>query len=300
MSLPPNSVRVPGGRTRMGTDGWYPEEAPVVEVEVVDLWWDIHLVTNREFARFVEETGHITVAERPPDPGQFPGVDPALLVPGSQVFTPPPGPVDLHDWTQWWRWQPGACWRRPEGLGSTWMQLPDHPVVHVAWSDALAYARWAGGELPTEAEWEHAARGGLLDCDFAWGQDFSPDGRSMANTWQGSFPWRSDDPHGHHRTSPVGSYPPNGYGLHDMIGNVWEWTATAWSPDHSGRASHVQTPCCGGGSGLSGIDRMVSKGGSHLCSPAYCRRYRPAARQGNGADDSASHLGFRCIRRVGA
>jgi sulfatase modifying factor 1 len=287
---------VPGGTTAIGSDHFYPEERPVRAVDVDDVWFDRHPVTNAEFARFVEETGHLTVAEVAPDPADFPGAEPALLVPGSQVFTPTDGPVHLGDWTQWWRWQPGACWRAPEGPGSDWEEIPGHPVVHVGWADATAYASWAGKELPTEAEWEYAARGGLVGKDFAWGDELSPGGALLANTWQGRFPWRSEDPNGHHRTSPVGSYPANGYGLQDMIGNVWEWTRTRWTASHDGAGEDL-APCCGGALRLDESDRMVSKGGSHLCSPEYCQRYRPAARQGHGVNDTTSHLGFRCVRR---
>ena len=289
-------VLVPGGTTPIGSDHFYPEERPVRTVDVDDVWFDEHPVTNAEFARFVGETGHVTIAEIAPDPADFPGADPALLVPGSQVFTPTSGPVHLGDWTQWWRWLPGASWRAPQGPGSDWREIPDHPVVHVGWADATAYASWAGKELPTEAEWEYAARGGLVGKDFAWGDQLSPGGAVLANTWHGAFPWRSDDPDGHDRTSPVGSYPANGYGLHDMIGNVWEWTRTRWTTSHDGAGEDLAT-CCGGAPRLEESDRMVSKGGSHLCSPDYCQRYRPAARQGHGVNDTTSHLGFRCVRR---
>jgi formylglycine-generating enzyme required for sulfatase activity len=291
-------VLVPGGVTAIGSDRHYAEERPVREVAVDDVWFDVHPVTNAEFARFVAETGHLTVAEVAPDLADLPDVDPALLVPGSQVFTQTDGPVDLGDWTQWWRWQPQASWRAPQGPGSSWEEVADHPVVHVGWADAAAYARWAGKELPTEAAWEHAARGGLRGKEFAWGEELSPQGAVLANTWQGPFPWRSDDPRGHHRTSPVGSYPANGYGLRDMIGNVWEWTQTRWAGSHASSATDVSS-CCGGSVALAETDRMVTKGGSHLCSPLYCRRYRPAARQGHGVNDTTSHLGFRCVSRTG-
>ena len=221
-------VLVPGGSTVLGSRRYYPEELGTREVVLPDLWVDEHPVTNAEFARFVEDTGHVTVAEVAPDPADFPGADPDLLVPGSQVFTQTSRPVDLRDWTQWWRWQVGASWRAPQGPGSAWTEIAEHPVTHVGWEDATAYAAWAGKRLPTEDEWEHAARGGLVGADYAWGEELHPDGRVLANTWLGPFPWRSDDPDGHHRTSPVGSYPPNGHGLLDMIGNVWEWTATSW------------------------------------------------------------------------
>lgn len=326
-------VLVPGGLDLVGSDRFYPEEHPVVEVTVGDVWWDPYPVTNEQFAAFVADTGYVTVAERDLDPADFPGADPALLVPGSQVFTQASGPVPLHDWTRWWRWQPGAQWRHPDGPETdagrrpgrhvaNWKDIPDHPVVHVGWEDAVAYTRWAGTDLPTEAEWEHAARGGLVGADYAWGDELAPGGRPMANTWQGQWPWRSDDPRGHDRTSPVASYPPNGHGLYDMVGNVWEWTCTPWTPDHRdlvapphGRASsgapsrqaEVAAPSCCGGSQrpdtgtdkVKETDRMVTKGGSHLCSPQYCRRYRPAARQGHGVRDTTSHVGFRCVVRPG-
>ncbi|WGL50378.1 formylglycine-generating enzyme family protein [Nocardioides sp. BP30] len=295
-------VLVPGGADRMGALGSYPEEGPVVATAVPDLWFDAHPVTNAQFASFVLATGHLTVAERDLDPTDFPGADPALLVPGSQVFTQPPGPVGLDDWTRWWRWQPGAQWRHPDGPGSDWRGCPDHPVVHVGWEDAAAYASWAGKRLAAEAEWEHAARGGLVGATYAWGEELRPQGRIMANTWQGPFPWRSEDPRGHHRTSPVGSYPANGYGLFDMIGNVWEWTSTRWSAGHTEPGVELAVApvhsCCGSVTRLPELqegDRMVTKGGSHLCSPSYCRRYRPAARQGHGVRDTTSHVGFRCV-----
>jgi formylglycine-generating enzyme required for sulfatase activity len=303
--LPERSmVLVPGATTRMGSRGFYTEESPEVEVVVPDVLWLAHPVTNAEFAAFVESTGHVTVAERRPEPEDFPGADPELLVAGSQVFTATDGPVPLDDWTQWWRWCPGASWRAPEGPGSDWHDVAQHPVVHVGWEDAAAYAVWAGLELPSEQEFEHAARGGLVGADYAWGDELNPDGAVLANTWQGDFPWRSDDARGHHRSSPVAAYPANGYGLFDMVGNVWEWTRTRWSPTHlsSGEeltAASTSHSCCGGPvrQGLAEGDRMVTKGGSHLCSPQYCRRYRPAARQGHGVRDTTSHLGFRCVSR---
>ncbi len=291
---PAGMVLVPGGTEQVGSVGWYAEEAPVRTVEIGDVWFDRHPVTNAEFGRFVTATGHVTVAERAPEAADFPGADPALLVPGSQVFTETDGPVPLDDWTRWWRWQPGASWRAPQGPGSTADVLPDHPVVHVGWEDATAYAAWVGKDLPTEAEWEHAARGGLRGRDFAWGDELAPGGARLANTWVGPFPWRSEDPDGHHRTSPVGSYATNGYGLADMIGNVWEWTSSRWTDDH---AQGPASPCCGGAGRLVETDRFVTKGGSHLCSPYYCQRYRPAARQGHGVRDTTSHVGFRCVVR---
>jgi formylglycine-generating enzyme required for sulfatase activity len=292
-------VLVPGGTFSMGSDRHYPEEGPVRQVSVADVWFDPHPVTNAQFAEFVAETGHRTVPELTPDPADFPDADPELLVPGSQVFTQTSGPVPLVDWTRWWRWQPGASWRCPDGPGSDYHDLLDHPVVHVGWEDALAYANWVGKHLPSEQEWEHAARGGLDGREYAWGDELHPDGAVLANTWQGRFPWRSQDPAGWDRTSPVGSYPANGYGLHDMIGNVWEWTSSPWSASHAGDVPLAPNgSCCGSAArSLKETDRMVTKGGSHLCSADYCRRYRPAARQGHGVRDTTSHLGFRCVLR---
>jgi formylglycine-generating enzyme len=285
-------VLVPGGDTLVGSDRHYAEEAPVRTVTVADVWFDVHPVTNADFAAFVADTGHVTVPELVPSADDFPDADPALLVPGSQLFTQAPGPVSLVDWTRWWRWQPGTTWREPQGEGTSYADLLDHPVVHVGWEDATAYAAWAGKELPTEPEWERAARGVGPATEFAWGDELVPDGRLMANTWHGSFPWRSTDPDGHHRTSPVGSYPANDFGLHDMIGNVWEWTSTEWTESH-----RVESAACCGHGPLTETDRRVTKGGSHLCAPSYCQRYRPAARQGDGVRDTTSHLGFRCVRR---
>src|SRR4051812_40132370 len=232
---------VPGGEFRMGSDRFYPEEAPVRTVVVPDLEVDEHPVTNAEFRRFVKATGHVTVAERPPDPRDFPGAAPGALVPGSLVFRPPAGPVPLDDWTRWWHWVPGADWRHPEGPDSTLDGRDRHPVVHVTYEDAEAYASWAGKGLPTEAEWEYAARGGLDGAVFPWGDEEAPKGRCMANTWQGRFPWENLLHDGFAGTSPVGSFPANGYGLFDASGNVWEWTADWFTPRHPDPSP---SPCC--------------------------------------------------------
>jgi formylglycine-generating enzyme len=301
---------VPAGAFLMGAEGFYPEETPVRAVEVDGFWMDERPVTNAEFRRFVRDTGHVTVAERPPDPADYPEADPELLVPGSLVFRMSRGPVDLRDFRNWWAYVPGACWRRPEGSGSDLGGRDRHPVVHVAWEDAAAYAAWSGRDLPTEAEWERAARGGLEGAVFAWGDDFAPRGRTMANTWLGAFPWQSDKPVGKRGTSPVGTFPANGFGLFDMTGNVWEWTADFFAQ----RGPGAERPCCAprnpritspAGSHRAGepgalIPRRVIKGGSHLCAPNYCLRYRPAARQGEAVDTSTSHIGFRCVVRPGA
>jgi formylglycine-generating enzyme required for sulfatase activity len=285
---------VPGGVFRMGSTDFYPEEGPITTAEVDSLWVDDHPVTNAAFRRFVTDTGYVTVAEKAPDPRDFPDADPALLVPGSQVFTPTAGPVPLTDWTRWWSWVPGADWRHPDGPDSTLDGRNLHPVVHVGLEDALAYAAWAGKRLATEAEWEYAARGGLDGATYAWGDEFMPRGRIMANTWHGPFPYRNLSPHGFTRTSPVKRFRPNGYGLYDMTGNVWEWTGDRWTVDHVPAAE--TTSCCGPHSGMGEHDRYVIKGGSHLCAPSYCHRYRPAARQGHGPRDTTSHVGFRCVQ----
>jgi len=299
---------VPGGSFLMGSDGFYPEERPVRRVEVDGFWMDEHPVTVAEFRRFVAATGHLTVAERPLDAAQYPGADPALLRPGSLVFHATDGPVDLRDVTQWWRYVPGAQWRHPQGPGSGVNRLGEHPVTHVAAEDAEAYAAWAGKQLPTEAEWEFAARGGLDGAVFTWGDEFAPRGQMMANTWQGEFPWQNLLADGWEGTSPVGSFPANGYGLSDMAGNVWEWTSDYYV---ARPAAEVQHACCtprnprvtsaraslAPGEPGAHIPRRATKGGSHLCAPNYCLRYRPAARQPQAIDTSTCHLGFRCILR---
>lgn len=289
-------VELPGGAFLMGSDRHYPEEAPQHERRVAPFAIERHPVTNAQFADFVADTDYVTVAEREPDPAEFPGADPAELVPGSLVFTPTDGPVDLRDWRQWWRWVPGAQWRHPLGPGSTIDDRLDHPVVQVAFADASAYAAWAGRRLPTEAEWEYAARGGLDGTEFAWGDERMPGGRAMANTWQGAFPYRND---GWGGTSPVGTYPPNGFGLSDLIGNVWEWTVDPFTPRHlpPGAASVDRGERRDLLAGVPASQAMhVIKGGSHLCAPEYCRRYRPAARSSQAEDSATTHIGFRCAR----
>ena len=279
--------QVPGGTFWMGDERFYPEERPVREVAVDAFSIDVAPVTVAQFRRFVKETGYVTVAERPLDPADYPDADPALLKPGSLVFRGTRGPVDLSDSRNWWEYVPGASWERPEGPGSDTYTRARHPVVHVAAEDAEAYARWAGKALPTEAEWEYAARGGLDGAMFAWGDEASPE---LANFWQGEFPWQNLLEDGWMGTSPVGSFPPNGYGLADMTGNVWEWTTDAF------QTADVASPCCAPGQGER-FPRRVIKGGSHLCAPNYCLRFRPAARQGETIDTSTSHIGFRCIVR---
>lgn len=297
---------IPGGEFRMGSDSHYPEEAPAHRVTVDGFWMDRHTVTNREFRRFVEATGYVTLAEKPASAADYPGAAPELLEPSSVVFRKTAGAVDLRDHFNWWTYVAGADWRHPRGPGSSLQGLWSHPVVHVAFEDAEAYAAWAGKELPTEAEWEFAARGGLDGAEFVWGDDFMPDGVHAANTWQGEFPWQNLKEDGHEWTAPVGAFPPNGYGLYEMAGNVWEWT-TDWYQEH-GKIKHG---CCGmnnprGGKREDSVDpcnpavpipRKVMKGGSYLCAPNYCRRYRPAARMAQPVDTSTCHLGLRCIVR---
>jgi len=301
-------VWIAGGTFRMGSNDHYPEEAPVHSVTVDGFWLDRTPVTNRQFKEFVRATGHVTTAEIPPDPKDYPGALPHMLYAGSLVFVRPRSVVDLRDWSQWWTFLKGANWRHPYGGKSNINVLDNHPVVHVSFSDALAYAKWAGKDLPTEAEWEFAARGGLAVAEFAWGDEFTPGGVHMANTWQGDFPQRNDNVDGYERTSPVTAFPANGYGLHDMIGNVWEWTTDWYSAKHQADAAKA---CCipenpRGGREEDSYDscqpnvripRKVIKGGSHLCAPNYCRRYRPAARHAEPIDTSTSHLGFRCVVR---
>ena len=298
---------LPGGEFTMGSDRFYPEERPRRRVSVAGFWIDETPVTNRDFAAFVAATGYRTFAEIAPDPADYPGLPPELARAGSLVFERPRGPVDLNDFRQWWKFRFGAKWSEPLGAGSSIAELLDHPVVHIAYVDAEAYAKWAGKDLPTEAEWEYAARGGLQGIEFAWGNELAPNGQMLANFWQGEFPWDNRLLDGWERTSPVRVFPPNGFGLFDMIGNVWEWTAD-W---YSTAADLPKGSCCTPSNPRGGreyesydpctpdvkIGRKVIKGGSHLCAPNYCQRYRPAARYPQPIDTSTSHVGFRCIIR---
>jgi sulfatase modifying factor 1 len=309
VDTPPSDgmVRIPGGSFLMGSDRHYPEEAPAHRVTVDGFWMDRCTVTNREFQLFVEATEHVTLAERPAKAADYPGAKPELLAPSSVVFKKAPRGTGLDDHYNWWVYVRGANWRHPRGPASSIKGLENHPVVHVAFEDAQAYADWARKELPTEAEWEFAARGGLDRAEYAWGDEFTPGGRHMANTWQGEFPWQNLTQDGYAWTAPVGSFPANGYGLHDVAGNVWEWT-TDWYQEHG----RIESPCCTlhnprGAERDASIDprepkiripRKVMKGGSFLCAPNYCRRYRPAARMSQPLDTSTCHLGFRCITRT--
>lgn len=294
----PGMRLVHGGPFEMGSENFYADERPIRSAVVGDFWIDETPVTNAQFGRFVRETGHVTIAEIAPDPGDYAGMDPMLAVPGSAVFAPPSCAVDLTNGASWWQWAPGANWSRPTGPASNLTGLARHPAVHIGFDDARAYAHWAGKQLPSEAEWEYAARGGLVGADYAWGDALHPDGRRLAKTWDGRFPWDNRAPPGLERTSPVKSYPANGFGLYDMIGNVWEWTTELYDrPD----AADEEAPACCGTDGATpdrAAVRRVLKGGSHLCSPDYCQRYRPAARWPQPVDTTTSHVGFRCIVRL--
>lgn len=301
---------VDGGVFAMGSAAFYPEEAPVRQVRVDGFWIDETPVTNAQFGEFVAATGHITVAEIIPDPKIYPGLTAESARAGSLVFHKPAGPVDMDDPGNWWRFVDGACWNRPFGPDSDLSGLDDHPVVHIAHADAAAYARWAGKTLPREAEFEFAARGGLDGCEFAWGDSLAPDGQMLANYWQGLFPFANQCLDGWEGTSPVRSFPPNFYGLYDMIGNVWEWTDDWWGvgghPTKKSKCCTIDNPR--GAARANSFDpaqpdvriaRKVIKGGSHLCAANYCQRYRPAARHPEMVDTSTTHIGFRCVVRGG-
>jgi formylglycine-generating enzyme required for sulfatase activity len=305
-------IALPGGVFTMGSERFYPEEAPSRKIQVGAFRIDRAPVTNRDFARFVADTGHVTTAETVPDPKDYPGMLPEMAFAGSAVFHRTPVPVDTRDPSQWWAYCEGASWQYPLGEGSSIEELDDHPVVHVSYADAEAYAAWAGKTLPTEAEWEYAARGGLDDADYAWGNEVAPGGAMLANYWQGLFPFANQLLDGWERTSPTGTYPANGYGLVDIIGNVWEWTSDWYGVRDLAKAKPSRS-CCGGaeinprgGTRAASFDpsmreikigRKVLKGGSHLCAENYCQRYRPAARQPQPVDSSSGHIGFRCIVR---
>jgi sulfatase modifying factor 1 len=318
---PAGMVLIPGGVFNMGSDAdfAYPNEKPVHRVQVAPFFLDVHPVTNAEFAKFVEATGYKTVAERAVDweemkkqlPPGTPKPPEDVLQPGSLVFRPTPGPVDLRDMSQWWVWTNGASWKHPEGEGSSTKGRENHPVVQIAWEDARAYAKWAGKRLPTEAEWEFAARGGHDGWRYAWGGSEKPDGKTMLNRWTGDFPYRNDEGDGFAGTSPVGSFPPNGYGLYDMGGNVWNWCSDLYRADTFAARAGGNAVCCdpkGPASAagekpmpgdpspptVPGAERRVTKGGSFLCHPSYCESYRPAARRGTSPDTGSSHVGFRC------
>lgn len=289
---------IPGGTFQMGSEEGQPDEKPVHEVTVDGFWLDTYELTNEEFEKFVKATGYVTIAERKPKPEDFPGAPPEALVPGAIVFTPPPGQVPLHDHMAWWRYVPGANWRHPEGPDSTIKGREKHPVVQVAWFDAMAYAKWAGKRLPTEAEWEFASRGGKEKQTYTWGNEKTPEGKWLANIWQGSFPNGNTLQDGFKLQAPVGSFPPNGYGLYDMAGNVWEWTADWYMPDYYAKSPKLnpQGPQESYDPNEPGVWKRITRGGSYLCTEAYCWGYRPAMRMKTSPDTGLNHTGFRCAR----
>ena len=310
---PPGMVWIAGGEFTMGSDlpGTKRDEQPTHRVRIDGFWIDPQNVTNAEFRKFAEATGYKTTAERRVDweelkkqvPPGTPRPPDEMLQPGSLVFTPPATAVDLRDMNAWWQWVPGASWRHPEGPGSDISGRDDHPVVHVSWDDAAAYAKWAGKRLPTEAEWEFAARGGLDGKRFAWGDDFMPGGKYAANTWTGRFPQTNTKEDGFEHTSPVRAFPPNGFGLHDMGGNVWNWVADLYRAD--AHALMAREPSCHNPQGPTSswnpghpgqAKQHVTKGGSFLCHIDYCESYRPSARRGTPSDTGMSHIGFRCAK----
>lgn len=311
-AAPAGMVLIPGGEFTMGTDDRrsLANERPAHRVKVDAFWIDEHDVTNAEFRRFVDAAGYATLAERVIDwdelkkqlPPGTPKPDDRLLQPGALVFTPPNHTVDLRDMSQWWRWTVGANWRHPRGPGSDIVGKDNYPVVQVCWDDAVAYAKWAGKRLPTEAEWEYAARGGLEGKRYAWGDEFRPGGKFMANTFTGEFPFKDTAEDGYAGASPVKAFPPNGYGLYDMGGNVWNWCSDFYADDAHVRAKAKGGVCCNPTGPVKtfsarnplAVERVV-KGGSFLCNPNYCESYRPSARRGTPPDTGMEHAGFRCV-----
>jgi sulfatase modifying factor 1 len=298
---PPGMVWIPGGRFWMGTE--HTEDAhPVHQVEVKGFWMDSTDVTNEEFSRFVQATGYVTIAERPLDPKEFPNLAPDELAPGAVVFTPPTVPVPLDHPLEWWRFVGGANWQHPQGPGSNLAGKEKYPVVQIAWPDAVAYAKWLGKRLPTEAEWEFAARGGRDRQTYPWGNELNPNGKWMANTFQGHFPYQNTSEDGYAGVAPVASFPPNDFGLYDMSGNVWQWVSDWYRPDYYAQlrrdevASNPQGPPESFDPQEVGIAKRVQKGGSFLCTDQYCERYMPGARGKGDPETGTNHLGFRCVR----
>ncbi|MBI3881673.1 MAG: formylglycine-generating enzyme family protein [Verrucomicrobia bacterium] len=298
-------VWIAGGTFAMGSEKGQTDEKPVHDVSVDGFWMDRFEVTNEKFEQFAKDSGYITTAERKPDPKDFPGVPLENLVAGSIVFSPPPGdgvPLDNH--MIWWSYVPGANWRHPQGPDADLKGLEKHPVVHISWFDAVAYAKWKSEKtgkphrLPTEAEWEYAARGGLAKKEFVWGDEFKPGGKMLANIWQGRFPNQNTMEDGFRFTAPVGSFAPNGLGLHDMAGNVWEWCADWYLPDYYAKAAakNPQGPDTSYDPNEPGTPKRVQRGGSYLCTDLYCGAYRPSTRMKTSPDTGLSHSGFRVVR----
>ena len=304
MAAPPGMVWVTGGEFDQGSDEeMFQDARPIHRVSVDGFWMDATEVTNADFKRFADETKYVTVAERVPRAEDYPGALPEMLVPGSVVFSPPKKAVPLNNHFQWWNYVKGASWRHPEGPGSSIAKRMDHPAVHIAFEDAEAYAKWAGKRLPTEAEWEFAARGGLAGKKYPWGDEFRPNGKYMANTFQGHFPDKNTAEDGYVATNPVKAFPPNGYGLFGMAGNVWEWVSDWYRPDYYARLSgaggvarNPPGPSDSFDPSEPGVQKRVQKGGSFLCTDQYCSRYMPGGRGKGAPDTGTNHLGFRLVR----
>jgi formylglycine-generating enzyme required for sulfatase activity len=303
-TAPEGMVWIPGGVYRRGNDTQaHRDSRPWHLVEVDGLWMDTHTVTNEQFAKFVDANAYVTVAERTPKAEDFPGAPTEKLVAGSVIFSPTKGPVPLNNHLQWWKYVKGANWRHPDGPDSDIKDRAKHPVVHVAYEDALAYCKWAGKRLPTEAEFEFAARGGLEEKKYFWGNELRPDGKWMANIWQGRFPYENTCEDGFCATAPVGSFPPNSYGLHDMAGNVWQWCSDWYRYDYYQTLAskpqpvkNPQGPANSADPAEPGVAKRVMRGGSYLCTDQYCTAYEVGARGKGAPDTGTNHLGFRCVK----
>jgi formylglycine-generating enzyme required for sulfatase activity len=293
-----NMEWIPGGHYWMGSEDGHPDEQPVHQITVSGFWMDKTEVTNEQFEQFVKASGYVTMAERKPDSKDFLDVPLEMLVPGSLNFNPPPGEVSLENHYIWWKWTPGANWRHPEGPGSELKGREKHPVVHVCWYDAMAYADWADKRLPTEAEWEFASRGGLEHGTYSWGDNLIPGGNWQANIWQGKFPHENTRDDGFLATAPVATFSPNGYGLYDMAGNVWEWCSDWYRPDYYTQSPKANPlgPVVSFDPNEPSVPKRIMRGGSYLCSDLYCTGYRPSARMKSSPDKGLSHTGFRCVK----
>jgi sulfatase modifying factor 1 len=302
--VPEGMVWIPGGTFWMGCEVCEMSDAsPVHQVVVDGFWMDVTPVTNEQFAKFMKATGYVTIAERVPDARDFPGAPPENLVPGSAVFSPPEHEVPLNNHYQWWSYVKGTSWQHPEGLGSNLNGREHYPVVHIAWDDAMAYAQWAGKRLPTEAEFEFAARGGLDRKRYSWGDELTPGGKWVANIWQGRFPVKDTGEDGYRSASPVRAFPANGYSLYDMGGNVWQWCLDWYRPDiyqqrtaTSAPVQNPQSPDTSFDPLEPGVPKRVTRGGSYLCSDRYCARYLVGSRGKSEPSTGSSNVGFRCAK----